>query len=173
VELHRKEAIDWKVNLIDTGLESMTGGRLRRLKNYIGNERFMLTYGDGLSNVDIDALTEFHESHGKMVTMTGVHPSARFGELTVAGSKVTSFEEKPQVVDGWVNGGFMIIEPQFLDFIDSDTTILEKEPLQKVANMGELMCFPHEGFWQCMDTKRDRDLLEDMWNNRNAPWDVY
>ena len=170
VKLFHQENIDWKVNLINTGLDSMTGGRVKRLQNFIGNESFMLTYGDGLSDVDFDALLKFHQSHGKMVTVTGVHPSARFGEMTIEDSRVISFEEKPQVVDGWVNGGFMIIEPSFFEYIDSDKTILEQEPLQAVARMGELMCFPHEGFWQCMDTKRDRDLLQELWSNNNAPW---
>jgi glucose-1-phosphate cytidylyltransferase len=164
------EDVNWKVSLVDTGLESMTGGRVKRMKDFIGNETFMLTYGDGVSNVDIKALLEFHKSHGKMVTVTAVHPGARFGELNLNGNKVVSFKEKPQVKQGWINGGYFVIEPSFFDLILDDSTILEKEPLERVAEMGELMSFNHDGFWQCMDTKRDRDYLEQLFESGNAPW---
>ncbi|RDL44042.1 glucose-1-phosphate cytidylyltransferase [Marinomonas piezotolerans] len=165
-----KQVRDWKVSLIDTGLDSMTGGRIKRLKEHLNGERFMVTYGDGLSNVDINELVKFHESHGKMITMTAVRPKARFGELLFSDDgQVTSFKEKPQVDQGWINGGFMVVEPSFLDLIENDATVLEKEPLEKAAAMGELMSFCHEGFWQCMDTKRDRDNLNELWNT-GAPW---
>lgn len=170
VNSHQTEDTDWRVTLVNTGLESMTGGRLRRLQPFIGNESFMLTYGDGVADIDIENLLCFHKSHGKMVTVTAVHPGARFGELVMTGNQITSFKEKPQTGQGWINGGYFVIEPQFFDLIDGDATILEREPLERAAEMGELMAYPHNGFWQCMDTKRDRDLLEDLWMKGSAPW---
>lgn len=170
---HQTDDIDWKVTLVQTGLESMTGGRVKRMQKFIGNETFMLTYGDGVANVNIDELLKFHRSHGKMVTVTAVHPGARFGELDMAGDQVTSFQEKPQMAQGWINGGFFVIEPKFFNLIEGDKTILERDPLEKVAAMGELMAFRHNGFWQCMDTKRDRDLLEDLWQAGDAPWNKF
>ena len=167
---HQQDAVDWKVSLVDTGLNSMTGGRVKRMQNFIGNEPFLLTYGDGVSDIDIDSLVKFHKSHGKMVTVSAVHPGARFGELDIDSSVVTSFKEKPQVTQGWINGGYFVIEPEFFNLIEGDNTILEKEPLEKVAQMGELMSYQHDGFWQCMDTKRDRDSLEDLWKTGSAPW---
>ena len=167
---HQQDAVDWKVTLVDTGLNSMTGGRVKRMQDFINNEPFLLTYGDGVANVDLDALVEFHKSHGKMVTVSAVHPGARFGELDINDNVVTSFKEKPQVTQGWINGGYFVIEPEFFDLIEGDNTILEKEPLEKVAQMGELMSYQHDGFWQCMDTKRDRDSLEDLWETGSAPW---
>jgi len=142
------------------------------MKSYINNEAFMMTYGDGLSNINIDALLKFHKSHGKMVTISAVHPNARFGELEIIDNQVISFEEKPQTKQGWINGGYFIIEPEFFDLIDGDSTILEKEPLEKAAALGELMAFHHDGFWQCMDTKRDHDYLEELWESNSAPWKV-
>jgi len=132
----------------------------------------MLTYGDGVADVDLDALLKFHRQHGKMVTITAVHPSARFGELEMKNSEVISFQEKPQTGQGWINGGFFIIEPEFFEMIDGDMTTLEQEPLQKVAEIGELMAYHHDSYWQCMDTKRDRDLLEELWEQDIAPWKV-
>ena len=170
VESHSAENIDWRVTLVDTGLESMTGGRVKRLQPFIGNETFMLTYGDGVSNVDLDALLKFHKSHGKMITITAVHPSARFGEIEIEDQKVISFEEKPQTKNGWINGGYFVIEPEFFDLIENDKTILEGYPLEKAAEMGELMAYHHDGYWQCMDTKRDRDTLEKLWSENRAPW---
>ncbi len=169
---HQIEVTDWKVTLIDTGPESMTGGRVKRMQKYIGNETFMLTYGDGLADIDIGALVDFHKSHGKMVTVSATHPSARFGELNISGTKVNSFKEKPQMVDGWINGGYFVIEPEFFDLLDGDDSVLEEKPMEKVSAMGELMAFHHSGFWQCMDTKRDRDLLEELWKSGAAPWAV-
>ena len=172
IQSHQANKVNWKVTLVDTGLNSMTGGRVKRLKAYLGKETFMLTYGDGLADINIDNLIDFHKNHGKMVTITGVRPQARFGELDVEADQVVAFEEKPsaQTKKGWVNGGYMVIEPEFLDFIEGDSTVLEKGPLEHISKMGELMVYRHNGFWQCMDTKRDRDMLEEMWSLNNALW---
>lgn len=172
VEPLEVEDIDWRVTLVDTGPESMTGGRVKRMQSYIGNERFMLTYGDGVADIDIDALLKFHKSHGKMVTVSAVHPGARFGELEIQKQQVISFKEKPQLTKGWINGGYFICEPEFFDFIIGDQTILEHDPLEKVAAIGELMAYHHDGYWQCMDTKRDRDNLEELWKSNKAPWKI-
>jgi glucose-1-phosphate cytidylyltransferase len=170
VNPHVVEDIDWRVTLINTGIDSMTGGRVKRMRSYINNETFMLTYGDGVSDIDIAALLKFHKSHGKMVTISAVRPNARFGELQIKENKVITFEEKPQTSQGWINGGYFVIEPEFFELIADDATILEKEPLEKAAAAGELMAFHHDGFWQCMDTKRDLDYLEELWLGNNAPW---
>ena len=170
VTSHQPDELDWKVTLVDTGLHTMTGGRVRRMKPYIGNETCLLTYGDGLSNVDLNQLITFHKSHGKMITVTAVHPGARFGELEMKEEQVTSFQEKPQTGQGWINGGYFVIEPEFFELIDEDMTILEKRPLERAAQMGELMAFRHNGFWQCMDTKRDHDNLEEFWRSGKVPW---
>ncbi len=170
VDWHNRVNEDWKVTLVDTGLKSMTGGRLRRLKSILADEPFLLTYGDGVSDVDIKALVDFHNTSNKMVTVTTVHPGARFGELDIEQNEVRSFKEKPQTTQGWINGGFFVIEPEFLNLISSDDTILEKEPLESVALDGQLSAFKHEGFWQCMDTVRDRNYLEDLWVKGKAPW---
>jgi len=169
---HQQDIVDWKVTLVDTGLNSMTGGRVRRMKDFIGNETFLLTYGDGVADVDLDALIRFHKSHKKMVTVSAVHPGARFGELDINNNVVAAFKEKPQVNQGWINGGYFVIEPDFFDLIEGDETILEREPLEKATALGELMAYNHEGFWQCMDTKRDRDYMEKLWNSGDAPWKV-
>tara|TARA_B100001063_G_scaffold243601_1_gene274604 strand:+ start:396 stop:1175 length:780 start_codon:yes stop_codon:yes gene_type:complete len=165
--------INWKVNLINTGRDTMTGGRLKRLKDLIGNERFLLTYGDGLSNININSLIEFHQDHGKMVTVSAVRPSARFGEINIDGTKVINFKEKPQIQKGWINGGFFVIEPSFFDYIKNDETVLEAEPLENAAKDGELIAYKHDGFWQCMDTKRDQQILENLILNNKAPWLKY
>ena len=167
---HQLDEVDWKVTLVDTGQHSMTGGRVKRMKPYISDETCLLTYGDGVSDVDLDQVITFHKSHGKMVTVTTVHPGARFGELELEGEKVTSFQEKPQIGQGWVNGGYFVIEPEFFELIEEDETILEREPLEQAAQMGEMMAFRHKGFWQCMDTKRDHDNLEKFWDSGKAPW---
>jgi glucose-1-phosphate cytidylyltransferase len=164
------DSVAWRVTLVDTGAETMTGGRVKRMSTFVGGETCMLTYGDGVADIDIDALIRFHREHGKMVTVTAVRPGARFGEIEICGDSVTSFREKPRLGQGWVNGGFFVIEPAFFDLIEGDSTVLEKEPLESLAAMGELRAFRHEGFWQCMDTKRDRDMLEDLWNTGKAPW---
>ena len=170
IEPHQTDETDWRVTLVHTGLESMTGGRVKRLRSFIGDETFMLTYGDGVADININELLDFHKGHGKMVTVSAVHPGARFGELEMDGQKVSSFQEKPQTAQGWINGGYFVIEPEFFDLIEGDMTILEREPLETVAHMGELMAYQHNGFWHCMDTKRDRDLLEELWQSDKAPW---
>ena len=162
--------LDWKVGLNETGLGTMTGGRLRRVKNRLGCSTFMVTYGDGLADINLTSLLSFHKSHGKIATVTAVRPSARFGEMTLDSEKVMTFKEKPQTQDGWINGGFFIFEPAFLDFITDDATVLEAEPLEKVAELGELMAYRHDGFWQCMDTLRDRRYLESLLSGGRAPW---
>ena len=166
---HQLDVVDWRVTLVDTGDQSMTGGRVKRMQNFIGNETCMLTYGDGVADIDLDALLAFHRSHGKLVTVSAVRPAARFGELEMDGAKVTSFKEKPQLHEGWINGGYFVIEPAFFDLIAGDETMLEREPLGRAAAMGELMAYRHDGFWHCMDTKRDHELLESMWT-KGAPW---
>ena len=148
----------------------MTGGRVKRLQSFVGDETFMLTYGDGVADIDLNALLDFHRSHGKMVTVSTVHPGARFGELMIDSDRVKSFQEKPQIRQGWINGGYFVIQPEFFDLIAGDATILERDPLEEVARMGELMAFRHEGFWHCMDTKRDWDSLEAIWSSGKAPW---
>ena len=170
VSAHQNDSVNWKVTLVDTGLNSMTGGRVKRMRDFIGEEPFLLTYGDGVADINISSLIDFHKSHGKMVTISAVHPSARFGELAINKNVVTSFKEKPQIDQGWINGGYFVIEPEFFDLIIDDNTILEKEPLESAAGLGELMAYQHNGFWQCMDTKRDRDSLELLWEKDSAPW---
>jgi len=162
--------LDWRVELVDTGESSMTGGRLKRLQRLVGNETFMVTYGDGLSNINLDSLLDFHRSHGKMITISAVRPPARFGELFLDGHIVRSFKEKPQLDQGWINGGFFVIEPSFFDLIDNDMTLLEREPLEKASEASQLMAYKHEGFWHCMDTKRDHDSLEKLWAQGAPPW---
>ena len=163
--------VDWKVTLIDTGLNTMTGGRVNRIKDHVGSdESILLTYGDGVADIDIDALLKFHQSHGRMVTMTAVRPVARFGELEIDNDRVLSFQEKPQLHQGWINGGYFVVEPEFFDLIEGDQTMMEREPLEKATKMGELMAYKHQGFWQCMDTKRDHEMLEKMWQDDEAPW---
>ena len=171
VNPHQIDPVDWQVTLINTGNDSMTGGRVKRMKSFIGNETCMLTYGDGVADIDLDALLAFHRSHGKMVTVSAVRPVARFGELELDGAKVESFKEKPQLHDGWINGGYFVIEPEFFDLIAGDSTLLEREPLEKATQAGELMAYRHDGFWHCMDTKRDHELLESLWM-KGAPWAV-
>lgn len=164
--------IDVKVTLVETGQNSMTGGRLKQLADFIENERFMLTYGDGLSDINLDQLVESHLSSKKLVTVSAVHPIARFGELKInANGDVTSFQEKPQVTEGWINGGFFVMEPNFLKYIKNEATILEKDPLERVANELELNAYKHNGFWQCMDTQRDKEIFEEMIRLGNPPWE--
>ena len=163
---------NWKVNLIDTGLNTMTGGRLLRLKSDLENEEmFMLTYGDGVSNVNINKLIQFHKNHGKIGTMTVVRPPVRFGEVFLdQKGLVNKFQEKPQAQSGWINGGFFVFSPKIFDYIDDDTIMLERAPLEKLVFDNQLMAFEHNGFWQCMDTVRDRDFLNKIWESGNAPW---
>ena len=172
VELHgRDDCEDWTVHLLDTGLHIQTGGRVKQASQFIGDETFMLTYGDGVSNVDIGKLLEFHKSHGKLATLTAVRPPARFGGIRFDGDAIAHFEEKPQIGEGWINGGFFVLEPGVRDYISDDPKcIFEREPLEKLAADGQLMAYRHEGFWQCMDTLRDVELLESLWQSGDAPW---
>jgi glucose-1-phosphate cytidylyltransferase len=164
-------AEDWNVSLSDTGAQTMTGGRLLRLKPLLREGgTFMVTYGDGVSNIDITKLLKFHRSHGKIATVSAVRPPVRFGELLLDGDGVTQFQEKPQAGEGWINGGYFIFEPEVFDYIKDDTTFLEREPLENLAKDGQLLAFRHSGFWQCMDTIRDRDFLESLWQTGNSPW---
>ena len=169
VKAHNFGGEDWNVTLVDTGASSMTGGRVKRMQPFIGNEPFLLTYGDGVADIAVDTLVNFHNDHGKMVSISAVRPAARFGELELDGSAVVRFEEKPQLHQGWINGGYFVAEPAFFDLISGDETMLEREPLEQAANQGQLMAYKHDGFWHCMDSKRDHDLLESLWL-KGAPW---
>jgi len=162
----KKNFYNWNVNLIETGSNTMTGGRLKRLKRHIGNETFMMTYGDGLSNINLNKLLKFHKKNKKLVTLTAVRPPARFGALKLKGKHVSYFKEKSKLDEGWINGGFFVMEPDFLKYIKNDNTYLEREPLEKVTKKKQLVAFRHNGFWQCLDTKRDKDKLNKIFNNR-------
>ena len=173
VKVHRGEAVDWTVDLIDTGVETMTGGRIKRLAPYIGRETFMLTWGDGVSDVNIHDLLAFHRSHGRLATVTAVRPVARYGHLELRGDCVTEFSEKPQTGEGWINGGFFVLEPGVFEYISGDSTQWEREPLERLARDGELMAYRHAGFWQCMDTLREKYILEELWKSGSPPWNVW
>jgi glucose-1-phosphate cytidylyltransferase len=160
----------WKVHLLETGLDTMTGGRIRRAAQFLGGRRFMATYGDGVSDIDLRALLALHESSGKRATITAVRPPARFGGLKLEGDQVSSFDEKPQIGEGWINGGYMVFEPGVVDLIEGDATVLERYPLETLADQGQLAAYKHEGFWQCMDTVRDLTLLRDLWDRGAPPW---
>jgi glucose-1-phosphate cytidylyltransferase len=164
---------DWKIGVIDTGLDTQTGGRIKRLSSWIGDETFMVTYGDGVAAIDIPRLVEFHRKHGRLATVTAVRPPARFGGLSLRGDVVKEFSEKPQTGEGWINGGFFIFEPGVFAYLDDDATILEREPLERLADEGQLMAFKHTGFWQPMDTLREKRMLDDMWTSGSAPWKVW
>ena len=157
-----KKFFDWNINLVETGENTMTGGRLKRLKKYVGKTTFMMTYGDGISNVNLGKLIKFHKKNNKLVTLTAVRPPARFGALKLKGNSVSYFKEKSKLDEGWINGGFFVMEPEFLKFIKNDNTYLEREPLEAVTQKKQLAAFRHEGFWQCMDTKRDKDNLNEI-----------
>ena len=162
-----KKSNEWNIELIETGEKTMTGGRVKRLQKFIGNETCMLTYGDGIADIDLNALIAFHKSHGKLVTVSAVRPPARFGAISLDGDRVKNFKEKSHTAEGWINGGFFVIEPDFFNYIDGDETFLEREPLEKAALKGQLFAYKHKGFWQCMDTKRDRDYLEEIYMKEN------
>lgn len=174
ITVHNNVAEPWKVTLVDTGLNTMTGGRIKRIKDYVGNEPFMLTYGDGVSDVNITELLKYHQNHGKMVTMTAIRPEGRFGVLDIDdNASIRAFREKSQNDSGWINAGYMVVNPEIFDYIEADSTVFEREPLEKVASEGELVAYRHKGFWQCMDTQRDKQKLEEMWANNVAPWKVW
>lgn len=167
---HNNNHPDWTVDLVDTGIHTLTGGRIKRLEPYVGNETFMLTWGDGVSNVNLDELLKFHRSHGKLATVTIVRPPARFGHMVLDGDQVLEFSEKPQTSEGWINGAFFVLEPQVMDYIDGDDTQWEHEPMEGLARDGQLVAYRHTSFWQCMDTLRDKKLLQDLWDRGQAPW---
>ena len=173
VEVIDGAAEEWTINLIDTGLATNTGGRLRRLKNWIGSETFMLTYGDGVSSVDIRDLLHFHKEQARIATVTAVHPPARFGGLDINGDIVEQFEEKSQIREGWINGGYFVFEPEVFQYITGDDTVLEAETLVTLAQEGQLASYKHEGFWQCMDTLRDKRYLENLWKQETPPWRIW
>jgi len=165
--------VDWTVELIDTGRDTMTGGRIKRLGPYLGNETFMLTWGDGVSDVNLRDLLNFHKSHGKLATLTAVRPSARFGHLNLDGDMIIEFSEKPQTSEGWINGAFFVLEPAVFDYIDGDMTMWEKKPLEQLAKDGQLVAYRHSSFWHCMDTLRDKRRLDAMWQGGNPPWKIW
>jgi len=170
IEIHERTRIPWKVRVVDTGLNTMTGGRIKRLKSIVGNETFMCTYGDGLASLDPNALLTFHRQTGRQATITAVRPPARFGVLAIEGDRVLRFEEKPQASEGWINGGFFVFEPSIFDRIEGDGTLLEHEPLVGLAADGQLSVYKHDGFWQPMDTLRDKRHLDDLWAAGAPPW---
>lgn len=172
--VHRKRAESWKVTVVDTGLNTMTGGRVRRIKDYVGNESFCLTYGDAVADVNIDELIKYHESHGKCVTLTSVSLAQQKGVLDISGDNtITAFREKDDEDGSLINGGFMICNPDIFSYLEDDSTIFEQGPMKTLAKQGELKSFYHNGFWQCMDTKREKDKLESLWASGNAPWKVW
>lgn len=174
MEVHNNYSEKWRVTLVDTGLHTMTGGRIKRVKDYIGNEDFLLTYGDGLSNVDLKSLVEFHKSHGKIGTITTVNIGQAKGVMTIgADGVVQSFREKSETDGSIINGGFMVMSPKIFDYLDGDETIFEQEPLMRLVKEKELMSFYHDGFWQCMDTQREKQKLESLWEDKKAPWKIW
>lgn len=171
MQIHNNVAEPWKVTLVDTGLNTMTGGRVKRIQRYVGNETFMLTYGDGVSDVDITKLVEFHKKQNKIATLTAVNVDQRFGVLEISDQNtVTSFREKNQGDGNRINAGYMVLEPEIFDYIDGDETVFEREPLERVAAKNQLSAYKHDGYWQCMDTKREKDKLDELWSNGKAPW---
>lgn len=173
VSLNDNQVHDWKVTLVDTGLNTMTGGRIARLRPYLNGETFMLTYGDGVSDVDIGKLVAFHRAHGRMATLTAVHPKAHYGELEMDGDRVKEFMEKPQFRQSWINGGFMVLDQAFIDLIESDQTVFEREPMKRATAANQVLAYRHTGFWQCMDTLRDVQYLNSLWESGNPPWAVW
>ena len=168
--VHNQHHEKWKVTIVDTGVHTLTGGRIKRIKEYIGDDTFLMTYGDGVCDVDVNKVLNFHRTHGKLATLTAVLPEGRFGVMDMKENQIVSFREKSKSDSGWINGGFMVLEPQVLNYIEGDQTMFECEPLQQLAQNGQLMAYKHEGFWQCMDTMRDKECLEKMWDSQNAAW---
>jgi len=173
MEVHNNTSEPWKVTLLETGQDTMTGGRIKRAKDFIGNEPFLLTYGDGVSDVDLSELINFHKKHGKLITMTAVQPEGRFGALETDGNRVESFLEKPKGDGSWINGGFFVCQPEVLNYIKDDHTVFEQEPLQQLAKDGQLFNYRHQGFWKCMDTLRDKKVLNEMWADGQAKWKTW
>ena len=174
MQVHKNTSEPWKVTILDTGIETMTGGRIKRAQEYIDNQPFMLTYGDGVANINIQALLDFHRKQGKALTLTSIQPEGRFGALDISeNQQVKNFMEKPKGDGSWINGGFFVCEPKVLDYIARDNTIFERQPLEKLAKEGEIFTYQHQGFWKCMDTLRDKVELEKMWNNGETPWKLW
>jgi glucose-1-phosphate cytidylyltransferase len=173
MEIHQNNVEPWKVTLVDTGEDTMTGGRLKRIRQYLGDEDFCFTYGDGVSDINITELLAFHQAQGKLATLTGTQPPGRFGALDLAGASVASFREKPHGDGAWINGGFFVLSPKVIDFIEDDSTIWERGPMEKLAQDGQLSAYLHSGFWQSMDTLRDKNYLEELWQSGKAPWKVW
>jgi len=174
MQIHNNVSEPWRVTLVDTGLNTMTGGRIKRIKDYVGGETFMMTYSDGVSDVDINRLIAFHKANGKLATLTAIQPGGRFGVLSIEGDdRIASFSEKQKEDGGWINGGFMVLEPKVLDYIEGDNTVFEKAPLENLAKEKQLMAYKHEGFWQCMDSLRDKILLDELHSKGAAPWIVW
>ena len=173
VVMHDRHHLDWTVDLVETGQDTATGGRIKRLQPWMGDGTFMLTWGDGVADIDLHRLLAFHRAHGKLATLTAVRPPARFGHLELDGDRVTQFDEKPQIGEGWINGAFFVLEPEVFDYIDGDDTQWEKEPLERLAADGQLMAYRHETFWQCMDTIRDKKRLEKLWQDGFPPWKLW
>ncbi len=173
IDFHTTSVEPWRVTIVDTGEHTMTGGRLKRIAPYLGHEDFCLTYGDGLADIDIKSLIQFHQEHSLLATMTAVQPPGRFGALTLEEKKVISFQEKPSGDGGWINGGFFVLSPKVLDFIEDDSTVWEKDPLEQLAAQGQLAAYPHRGFWQPMDTLRDKNYLEQLWTTKSGAWKVW
>lgn len=172
-EIHNSNTEPWKITLVDTGDKTMTGGRILRVRDYLNNQPFMATYGDGVANIDIQELIRFHRSHGKFATVTAVRPPSRFGGMAINENMVTDFIEKPQIGEGWINGGFFVFEPDVLNYIKGDETLLEREPLESLAKDEQLVAYRHDRFWQCMDTLRDVHLLNELWQNNASPWKLW
>ena len=172
--IHDGNQPDWKIHLVDTGLHTQTGGRLKRLKNWLReDETFMFTYGDGVADIDLKALLEFHKSHGKLATVTTVRSPARFGRIAYTGNQITQFYEKPQTAEGWINGGYFVLHPKAIDYIEGDESIWERTPVEKLAHDGQLIGFRHNGFWSCMDTLKEKNFLEDLWSSDKCPWKIW
>jgi glucose-1-phosphate cytidylyltransferase len=170
LKLYGKERQEWIVDLVETGLQTLTGGRIKRLQPWLGEETFMLTWGDGVADVNIDELLAFHRRHGKLATLTAVRPPARYGHLAFEGDQIVSFTEKPQTAEGWINGAFFVLEPEVFDYIEGDHVMFEHDPLTNLARDGQLMAYRHTSFWQCMDTLREKHLLQTLWDSGNPPW---
>ena len=170
ITINNTNSEKWKVTVVDTGLNTMTGGRVKRIRSYLDDGPFLLTYGDGVSDINIADLIEFHKSHGKLATITAVHPVGRFGVLNLDGDTIISFNEKNESITDWINGGYMVLDPKVIDYIEGDSTVFEKTALEKLSVDGELMAYKHDGFWQCMDTLRDKQKLEELWATGDAPW---
>jgi len=173
MEVHNNTSEDWKVTLIDTGQDTMTGGRIKRAKDYINNEPFLCTYGDGVCNADIGELVKYHQSHNKLMTVTAIQPEGRYGALEMEGNSIKSFMEKPKGDGAWINGGFFVCQPEVMDYIEEDSTVFEKEPIESLAKENQLQAYKHEGFWHSMDTLRDRNRLDAMWKEGKAPWKIW